>query len=148
MRDYSGEWFCLEPLKRMIAKTVPKASTDWGQDWSNQQPVNRPTHQPTEVAHDCLADPTNNCLVKPRIIKNSYAKEPIVINNLHGQVKTKNNKMTKGQVNRQPRTIDQPSNQGQATHPSAVGLQQRKWLIWERSDCDRPYSGIIDQTQE
>ena len=48
----------------MITRIVPKASNNWGRDWLNQQPANQLTHQPTKVTHDCLADPTNNCLVK------------------------------------------------------------------------------------
>ena len=35
MRDRSGEWFCLEPLRRMIAKTISKASFDR----TNDQPI-------------------------------------------------------------------------------------------------------------
>ena len=54
------------------------------------------------------------------------------------------------QTSEQPRMIDRlrPSNQRQATHPRAVGLQQSEQLIWERSDCDKPYQGMIDQKQE
>ena len=148
MRDCSGEWFCLEPLKKMIAKTVPKALTDWSWDWSNQWRANWPTHWPTKVMHHCPADLTNNCLVKLRTIKNSYAKEPIVTNDSYGQAETKNNRTIKDQVNIKLRTIDRPSNQGQMTHLSAVGLQQSERLIWERSDCDRPYSGTVDRIQE
>ena len=117
------KWLRLEPLRRMIERTVPKASTNQGRDWLNQQPADRPTHWPTEVAHNCLADLTNNCLVKPKTIENGYAKELIVTNDLHGQAETENDRTTKGQVNRQPRTINRPSNQGRATHPRAVGLQ-------------------------
>ena len=123
------KWLRLEPLRRMIARTVPKASTDRGWDWSNQRPADRPTHQPTEVTHDCPADPTNNCLVKPRTIENNYAKEPIVTNNSHRQAETKNDWTTKSRVNRQPKTINRPSDQGQATHPSMVGSQQSERLI-------------------
>ena len=48
----------------------------------------------------------------------------------------------------QPRTIDQSSDQGRATHPRAIGSRQSKQLIWEQSDCDRRYLGTIDQTRE
>ena len=47
-------------------------------------------------------------------------------------------------MNKQPKTIDQPSNQGQATHPGTVGLQQSEWLIWEWLDCNRPYWETIN----
>ena len=56
-----------------------------------------------KVANDCPADPTNNCLMKPRTIKNGYAKEPIVTNNSHGQAETKNDQTTKGHINQQLR---------------------------------------------
>ena len=37
MRDYSRERFHLEPLRRMIAKTIPKALTGRGQDQSQDR---------------------------------------------------------------------------------------------------------------
>ena len=59
MRDCSGEWFRLEPLRRMIARTISKASSDWTNNWpiktyqisdrkqaNNQKPS---TNQVTEV---------------------------------------------------------------------------------------------------
>ena len=54
-----------------------------------------------------------------------------------------NNQMTKSQVNRQTRTINRPSNWGQATHPSAVGSWQNERLIWKRSDRNKPYQEMI-----
>ena len=44
-----------------------------------------------KVVYNCPADPTNNCLMKPRTIKNDYAKDLIVTNHLYRQAKTKNN---------------------------------------------------------
>ena len=66
MRDRSGEWFCLEPLRRMIARTISKASTNRTNNWpANQtnQPIKatinqlRPTNRVTE--NDGLARPGN-----------------------------------------------------------------------------------------
>ena len=37
-------------------------------------------------------------------------------------------------TSKQPKTINQPSDRGQATYPRAVGSQQSKQLIWERLD--------------
>ena len=91
-------------------------------NWSNQQLTNRSTHRPTKVVHDCPADPINNCLVKPKTIKNGYAKEPM------GKTIY---------TSEQPRTIDRPSDRDQATHPRAVGLQQSEGPIWERLDCNQ-----------
>ena len=68
------EWLCLKPFRRMIARTVPKTSTNQGWDWSNQRPSDQSTHRPTKVAHNCPTDLTNNCLVKPRTIENGYTK--------------------------------------------------------------------------
>ena len=145
MRDCLREWFRLEPLKKMITRTIPKASTGRsqgrGQDqlnqpinWTNNRPTNQTTnqsnHQPTKIVHDCLADPTNNCSVKPKTIKNGYAKKPI------GKTIY---------TSKQPRTIDWPSNWGQATHPRAIGLWQSKQLIWERLDCNQLTGQLIKQ---
>ena len=33
MRDCSREWFCLELLKKMIARMISKASTNQTHDW-------------------------------------------------------------------------------------------------------------------
>ena len=57
--------------------------------------INQPTKQLTEIAHDCPANLTNNCLVKLKTIKNGYAKKLIVINNSHGEAKIENNQTTK-----------------------------------------------------
>ena len=43
----------------------------------NQQSTNQLNHRLIKVAHNCPANPTNNCLVKPKTIKNGYAKEPM-----------------------------------------------------------------------
>ena len=37
MRDCSGEWFHLELLRRMIARTISKVSTNWTEDWPTDQ---------------------------------------------------------------------------------------------------------------
>ena len=68
-----------------------------------------------KVAHNWLADLTNNCLVKPRTMKNGYAKD-------------RSRKQTKLQTTNQ--------------------MTEVKQLIRKRSDCNRPYQGMIDQTQE
>ena len=51
MRDCSEECFRLKPLRRMIAKTIPKVSTgrgqSWGQDRSNQ-PINQTNDRPID----------------------------------------------------------------------------------------------------
>ena len=52
------------------------------------------------------------------------------------------------QTNNWPIRTYQPSDQGQATHPRAVRLQQSKQVFWERSDGDKAYQGTIDQKQE
>ena len=128
MHDCSKEWFCFEPLRRIIARTMSKVLTGrgWGRgrgqdrlnqpinqtnDWPTNWTTDQPTHRPIKVAHNCIADPTNDCSVKPRTIENSYTKEPIG-KTIH--------------TSKQLRTINQPSDRNQATHPRGIGLQQIK----------------------
>ena len=48
-------------------------------------------------------------------------------------------------TNKQLRTIDRPSNRGQATYPKAVGLQQSEQLISEHLDRDQVTEQLIKQ---
>ena len=98
VRNLFVERFCLGPLAVRGANS---------QKQFTQIRTDQPTNRPTKVAHDCSANLTNDCLVKPRTIENGYVKD-------------RNRKQMKSQT-----TIDR----GRATHLSAIGLQQSKRLI-------------------
>ena len=67
MRDYSREWFRLEPLKRMIARMILKASTHW----TNNRPTDQ-TNQPIKPMIDRLR-PTD------QVIKNNGLARPATL---------------------------------------------------------------------
>ena len=66
VRNLFVDRFCFKPL------TIQEANSQ--EQFTQVRLRNQPIHQPTEVAHNCLVESTNACLVKLRTIENSYAK--------------------------------------------------------------------------
>ena len=63
MRDCSGEWFRLEPLRKMIARMISKASTHWTNNWPTNQ-----TNQLIKLTIDQLINQVikNDGFARPR----------------------------------------------------------------------------------
>ena len=92
--DLFEDRFCLGPL------------AVWGADsWKRfiqARLRNQPTHQPIEVAHNCLADPTNDCSDhQERLRKGANSHEGFTR-------ASRDQKRLSDRLNDRPRTIKQP----------------------------------------
>ena len=124
--------FCLGPL------AVWKVNS---QEWFTQaRPKNQPTHWPTKVMHNCWAEPTMDCLVKPKTIKNGYAKSrtiarqsrQIIAQWSQGQLRTVTQKTEVANKQSRKQSIKQeakqPNENSCLVRPKTIKQPKTKWI--------------------
>ena len=121
MRDCSGEWFHFEPLRKMIARTISKASTRWGRGRGRgQDRSNQPTNQ------------TNNWPI-------NWTTDQPKLRTIARQTRQTTARWSQGQL----RTVMQRSQwarqftQANNREPSTNRATEVEQFIREQSDCDK-----------